>query len=282
MTDDPSRTQNLLVEALLVRLARDHAPRVAPAGWQRPGDLDRPLPRLARQLADEGVLVILGDRSGTPSEAVPPLVAECVTAYKVLYELLTRRLFPSFKGIKPYYHSYSHRLLAIFFVAEAPPVTQALAGYVAPYAAQRPAGVYAPARDVIRLMDAVLQPLEPGALAPSQYENLRRNGAAVIQWMLSRPLQQVPLLPFDRPLFAPLPPLPTTLPGIRVENETVPAHSASHDENTTELIPGVEAPPSDADDDSTTLPPMPGLPPDAPPAPVPYRPRDRRPGTGTT
>lgn len=298
MTDYSTHMQNLLVEALLVRLALLYAPRVAPAGWRFPGDLDQPRSTLARRLADEGVLVILGDRSSVPSDKVPQHAESAILAYKVLYDLLTQRLFPRMMGIRHYYQSYSQRLLVMFFLTEAPPVTQALAGFVAPYVAQRPAGVYAPAGEVVKVMDAVLQALEPRALAPSQYNNLRSNGAAMIQWMVNRPLKQMPLLTFDRPLFTPPPP-PPTLPGIRPDVKAAPAPPAQRPpyldpdslDNTTELIPGVPAPddagdtaPSHSGDDTSPLPPVPGRrpgSPQGPPAPLPYRPNNQgRSGAG--
>lgn len=274
----PASAHDPLVEALVVKLARLYAPQIVPAAWQRPGGLGEPLPALARRLARAGVLVVLGDRSSVPPEAVPQAVAECVQAYTVLYALLTQRLFPNQTGIKPYYYSYSRRALVIFFVAEAAPAIQALAGYVAPYAAAHTPGARVPARQLVALMDTVLKQLDTAALAPSQRQNLRNNGAATINWMLGRALRQLPLLPYDvPPETAAPPPPPTTLPGISAA-ATPPHLSPDADNSTTEVMPS-----SDAGD--TTLPPLPpapGPPPasDAPPAPVPYRPGRRRDDAG--
>ncbi|MGQ9889095.1 MAG: hypothetical protein ACUVSX_11490 [Aggregatilineales bacterium] len=258
--DDP------LIEALLVQLARLYALRAVPAGWQRPGDLDRPLSKLARQLADDGVLVILGARSGAPPEAVPQLVREVVLAYTALYALLTRALLAGLTGIKPYYYSYSRSALVIFFVAEAAPVIQALAGYVAPYAAVHPAGAPIRARELGALMDAVLGQLETGGMDRARYQALRSNGAAIISWMLGRPLRQLPLLVYDAPLFAARPappPSPPTLPGI----------AAAGDETTTLAMP---APPPDGQDNALPPLPSPRPQPGTPPAPLPYRPPEPR------
>lgn len=254
-------THDLLIEALLVRLARQYTPRAAPAGWQRPGDLDRPLSALARQLADAGVLVILGARGSAPPEAVPELVREVVLAYTALYTLLAQTLLGGLTGIKPYYYSYSRSALVIFFVAEAAPVIQALAGCVAPYAAAHPPGAPARARELGALMDAVLGRLEADSMERARYQALRSNGAAIIGWMLGRPLRQLPLLTYDTLLFAPrpAPPPPATLPGI----------AADGDEPTTLAMPAL--PPDDKDAPPPPLPgprPQPGT----PPAPLPYRP----------
>ncbi len=254
-------THDPLIEALLVRLARLYAPRAAPVGWQRPGDLGRPLSALARQLADDGVLVILGARSSAPPEAVPQLVREVVLAYTALYTLLAQALLAGLTGIKPYYYSYSRSALVIFFVAEAAPVIQALAGCVAPYAAAHPTGAPVRARELGALMDAVLGRLETEGIDRARYQALRSNGAAIVGWMLGRSLRQLPLLAYDAPLFAPrpAPPPPATLPGIEADS----------DEATTLAMP---APPPD--DEGDTLPPLPGPRPQpgTPPAPLPYRP----------
>lgn len=292
MMNDSRQTHDPLIEALIVKLARLYAPRVAPARWQRPGDLDRPLSTLARQLADEGVLVILADRSSVAPEAIPQVVAECVQAYSVLYGLLAGELFTRMRGVRPYYYSYSRKTLVIFFVAEAAPVIQALAGYVAPYAAHHPAGTTAPARELAALMEAVLKQLETGSLAASKYQALRNNGAAIIHWMLGGSLRQLPLLAFDTELFPPRktpPPRPDTLPGISAAGAPParpaprpPYLSPEGDETTTGLAPQVALPDDTGDDGGDTtapsLPPVP-LPPSSPglpPAPVPYRPDDRR------
>lgn len=273
---NPGSAHNPLIEALLVTLARQHAPRAAPAQWQRPGDLREPLSALARKVAHEGVLVIVGDRSGAPPEAVPRMAEECAQAYTVLYALLTQRLFARLTGIRPFYHSYSRQTLALFFVAEAPPVIEALAGYVAPYAAAHTPGAPVPARQLMALMDAVLGQLETGALAPAQRTDLQRSGAAVINWMLGRALRQLPLLAYDVPLFPAPPPRPTTLPGIRPA--APPRLDSDTDDSTTRAAPG--------SDDDTALPPLPPAPgpppaPGTPPAPVPYRPGRRPDDAGT-
>lgn len=270
MTDRPlTPTKDPLIETLLVQLARLYAPRAAPADWQRPGDLDRPLSTLARQLADDGVLVILGARGSAPSENVPQLVREVVLGYTALYTLLAQALLGGLTGIKPYYYSYSRSALVIFFVAEAAPVIQALAGFVAPYVAGQPAGASAHMHELGVVMDAVLKQLEATDMDQARYQALRNNGAAIIRWMLGRSLHQLPLLSYDAPLFAPrkTPPPPTTLPGIAPALRA-PHVDTSSGENTAQVNPA----PSPSDDD--TRPPLPGPRPQpgTPPAPLPYRP----------
>lgn len=299
MTDHSRLIEDPTVEMILVKLARKYAPHLAPALWHRPGDLGRPLPLLARQLANEGLLVVLGDRSTHPSAAIPGAVTECAQMYVALYGLLAGALYSRLTRISSFYYSFSRSSLVLCFEADAAPVIQALAGYVAPYAAAHVRGAPIPPAELAAVMDAVLKRVEARGLPAATYGELHKGGCAVIRRMMRLALRQLPLIPFDDPLLAPRqpPPVPSTLPGIN------PPPAAPPQPPPAPPVPGqrppylmpdapVEGDTTRPDTDmgqSTTLPYMPG-----PhhgdttaPAPLPYWPdetekRDQRPHDGAS
>src|SRR5262245_4051317 len=122
------------VEQILLTLAQQYAPALLQT-WQRQGDYSQRLPRLARGLANYGVLVVMGDQPYSLrglSDDVRNPIQEWVNGYAQFYYLLTQSLFPSYTQVSAHYTDDKWPLV-IFMRGSAPAVIQRIAGYVSPF-----------------------------------------------------------------------------------------------------------------------------------------------------
>lgn len=205
------------VEMLLIQLARKAAPRLVPAYWRKPGDLRKPLHIFARQLADYGVVAVLGDRGSPPTSwDIPSAVEECVHYYTQLYRLLGGTFFPSLQHITAYYYSFSQDNLLICLEMEAELVARVIAGCIAPYLAERQQSPIVSDFELLALMDVVLNKLDPDGMDAQSHQYLKVQGEIILKHMLAMPLRQLPLTQFDEPFFTriekPAPPTPAPEP----------------------------------------------------------------------
>ncbi|MDL1899670.1 hypothetical protein FBR02_02745 [Anaerolineae bacterium CFX9] len=190
------------VEKTLVAVARRYAPALIPIGWAQPGDYalltgsPNPHAELAFRLANEGVLVIVGDLSAALAHQAGVLFRDWGEAYTSLYSTLTRTLFPSYTDIQAFYADQEFPPI-VGMIGAAPPVIMAMAGYVAPFiAARRRASAY-PTSDVeLRgLMDEILEYLEAADLPREAYRQLRDACIVHLRTLLTSPVRQLELTP---------------------------------------------------------------------------------------
>lgn len=195
------------LEQILTRLAQRHAPELL---RQLPAGKAEWLPLLARRLASYNLLVLLGEvAQPVASPDTIMRVQKWADGYIRLYSLLAHHLFPSFSHISAQYAD--DRLPVIIVIkGAATPIVHILAGFVSPYIAQRQAQPTVSEVELLGLMDTILEELEAGDLPREDYKSLRADGVAILKDMLKSPVRQLPLTPFDRPLFSDLP--PPTLP----------------------------------------------------------------------
>lgn len=222
------------VEKTLIAVAKRYAPALIPIGWAQPGDYalltgsPNPNAELAFRLANEGILVIIGDLPAALAHEAGVLFRDWGEAYTGLYTTLTNTLFPSYTQIQAFYADQEFPPI-VGMTGAAAPVMTALAGYIAPFvAARRRASAY-PTSDVeLRgLMDEVLEYLEAVDLERDAYRRLRDACTAHLKTLLTSPVRQIELTPaldpsvtvIDMPAevhpsetLPPMPPPPPDLP----------------------------------------------------------------------
>jgi hypothetical protein len=201
------------LEQILTKLAMRHAPELL---RQLPPGKSERLPVLARQLASYNLLVLMGQVS---QPVISPdtimRVQMWADGYIRLYSLLAHHLFPSFSHISA---QYADDKLPVVIVIKgaATPIMHVLAGFAAPYIAQRQSQPTVSEVELLGLMDTMLDELEATDLPREEYKTLRTDGAAMLKDMLRAPVRQLALTPFDRSLFSdipqPSPQPPSTLP----------------------------------------------------------------------
>lgn len=198
---------------VLRQLAQDYAPHLV-------DNSPRPDPAiLARRLANDAVLVVIGQPDARYASDPQNVARLCAGHYMTLYRVLVDALFPpALRQIQALYQVYDQSRLLVCFKAEAGPVTQALAGYVAPYVAERQAAKSVSDYEVLALMEVVLHTLDADDLAQAEWDKLKAQGAVLVKRMLGMPLRQLPLTAFDTPFFSKIepepPPQPPDLPEV--------------------------------------------------------------------
>lgn len=191
------------VERLLLGLAHAYAPALLPPAQGTPNIT---APTFARRLAGEGLLVLLLDKTPHDVGKLPQLAYNYAEAYKQLYMLLTNVLFPSLSQIKAFHYSYSMPTLMIVLQGEADPVMEVLAGYVSPYVVVRQDYDNIFMLEMHSLMQRMLDRLEAGGLDLVIREEVCKQGARVLQNILTQPLNQLPLIAFDAEIASVFPP----------------------------------------------------------------------------
>lgn len=210
------------IERALIAGARRYAPPLAPPGWQKPGDYQKPLAELARGLAEYGVLVTVVQSPSGQSALVTPV---WVDALQTLYTRLTVTLFPSYTGIQAFYADAAEPPILLVHGASIP-VVMALSGYVLPCCAVRH-GANPPASELTALVDAALDWLEAGDLTRAEYVALRDEAVLLMRPLLDSPAKvraMAPAFP-DAPIRARSRPAPGNLPEAKPAGSTPPPRS---------------------------------------------------------
>lgn len=190
------------LEQILLILAQLYAQPLLQS-WDRSGDFSQRLPRLARGLANYGILVIMGDQSYSLrglGDDIRNQIQEWVNGYGQFYNLLTQALFPSYSQITAHY-SDDKWPVVIFMQGSSPAVIQRMAGYVAPFIFNRQMDSMVSEAELIGLMDLILEELEANTLPLESYRKLRADGIVILKNLLSVQIRQLLLTDFDQPLF---------------------------------------------------------------------------------
>ncbi|MDX2140967.1 MAG: hypothetical protein SF123_22990 [Chloroflexota bacterium] len=266
------------LETTLIGIARRFVPQLAPPYWAQPGDYPRPLPDLVQALANEGILVIMGDVPVPHTGDAQVHVKLWADLYVQLYNVLVNALFPNYGKSEAYYADEEWPPI-ILVRGNLSPVIKAIALYIAPFITQRQSGTPVNDAEIDSLIDQLLKYLEAGDMPADEYQDLYSDAAALVKDLLAVHVRQMPLLPVTRPL-SPLPlplppppaarpPTPTTLPGVPPQPPDDLPETGEH--------PAIDEPPPPKG--STPLPPIGksktgSLRPPVPP--IPPRDRDKR------
>ncbi len=190
---------NARLERVLIQLARQHASHLIAPGWDAQDDYEKCLRQLARRLADYNFLVIMGVVPSGLMMNRALHIQRWITEYGRLYRLLAGKLFPTFATVSARYAD--PRIPPIVVIhGGARPVIQVMAGFMLPYIALRQKEIIISELELRGLMDMVLDELEAG-LPYEEHRQLRKEGADILQGILSMQIRQLALMDFDRVLF---------------------------------------------------------------------------------
>lgn len=190
------------VEQILVDLAYKYRPELLQT-WDRSGDYSARLPQLARALANYHILVIMGDfpySLQALSQAVNEHIDAWVNTYGELYLLLAYNFTPSSMKVRAHYVDTKWPVV-IYIKGDSAAVIQMLAGYVAPYIAERQMSPVVSEAELGGLMNLILGDLDPSHLSWDQYRDIHTQGVAILRKMLATQIRQLPLTNFDREIF---------------------------------------------------------------------------------
>jgi|FLYN01.1.fsa_nt_gi hypothetical protein len=231
------------LEQILTKLAMRHAPELL---RQLPAGKTERIPALARRLASYNLLVLMGQVSQPVTS--PDTIMRVQTwadGYIRLYSLLAHDLFPSFTHISA---QYADDKLPVVIVIKgaATPIVHVLAGFVSPFIAQRQGQATVSEVELLGLMDTILEELEASDLPREEYKHLRADGMAILKDMLRAPVRQLPLTPFDRPLFSDIPVITPQQPEPLPPPITLPeAHDLPRREDVGASLRPVPTPPTE-------------------------------------
>jgi hypothetical protein len=213
------------LETTLIGIARRFAPQLAPPYWAQPGDYPRPLPDLVQALANEGILVIMGDVPVPYTGDARVHVKLWADLYVQLYNVLVNAIFPKYGKSEAYYADEEWPPI-ILVRGNLSPIIKAIALYVAPFVTQRQSGTLVADTEVNSLIDSLLKELEAGDMPTDEYQDLHSDTAALVKDLLAVHVRQMPLLPVTRPLpniTLPPPPEPPKPVGALPETGEYPA-----------------------------------------------------------
>jgi hypothetical protein len=189
-------------ENVLVTLTQQYAQPLLPM-WDRRGDFDERLPRLARGLASYNILVLMADQPYSLQsihQNVGALIQEWANHYVELYRRICDDLFPSFNQVS--LHSTDRQWpIIVYLHGTATPVIQRIAGFVAPYIVQRQFSPKVSEVELRGLMDLILDELEAGNLDRETYKQLRNDTVEILKQILATPVHQLAVTNFDREIF---------------------------------------------------------------------------------
>jgi hypothetical protein len=212
------------VEQILLTIAQQYAQPLLQT-WERRGDYNQRLPRLARGLANYGILVIMGDQPYSLrglSDDVRVQIQDWVNSYAQFYYVLTQTLFPSYMQMSAHYTDDKWPLV-IFMRGSAAAVIQRMAGYIAPFVFYRQMDAKVSEIELAGVMDLILEELEASSLPIEVYRKLRADGVNILKHLLEVQIRQLLLTDFDQPIFTDSRrfAVPPTLPGLPLDDSQV-------------------------------------------------------------
>lgn len=202
---------NTRLERILVKLANQHAKELVRPGWDAHDSYEQRIHKLVRQLADHDMLVIMGLVPDSLVSNRANIIQRWVSQYGRLYMLLAKNLFPSMAGMVKARYADPLMPPIVVLMGEAHPVLQVMAGFVLPYIARRQRETEIAIPELHGVIGMLLDELQVGNKPYPVYSKLMKQGATILQNMISMPIRQLALCPFDRPIFAPIQ-RPVTLP----------------------------------------------------------------------
>ena len=194
------------LERALIAIARRYAPELVPPTWQMAGDYPAPLPDLARRLAAQGALAMMGDLVAGGGDAGMAFRA-WADGYTRMYAVLCAPLFPSYAEVTAFFVD-NEQPPVVVLVGAATPVIETMAGIIAPYVVMRQgaAATGVTAAELDQIVRLALDELEASDLPPDALMRLRDDAVTALRALLSASIRQYALIPPSRDLFAPPPP----------------------------------------------------------------------------
>lgn len=201
------------IDRIMQKLAGQHAPQLL---RRLPANEDERLRYLADGLAEEGVLVLTGQFSTSENllGSHDTSVRSWIIIYGNLYDLLARRLFPSYATVRAVYADDQQPPVVVMEGAAAY-VLQVLGAYVVPYVASRQNVAMVTNAELGGVMMFVLNELEAGDLPRTEYDKLMRTGQRLLFELLQLPMRHQSLTSPAKTLFRQVnvpPPPPEMLP----------------------------------------------------------------------
>lgn len=198
---------NQRLERILLKLAQQHAPHLVRPGWeQKPNALKQ----LARALADERLLVIMGNVPAHLNGERDQHIQNWVNTYARFHNLLVQTLFPNYAALEARFaDEYAPTVVVI--EAQITPTIETMASYLVPFVASRQPYTRVPDQEVETLMEAILARHAANDLSRPIYDVMLRDGMKIVRRLLEIPVQQIALTDFDTRLFADVP-KPRTMP----------------------------------------------------------------------
>lgn len=189
-------------ERLLYKLAEKYTPDDVPRRRDmvaNPQDPTAHIRRLARRLAYDGVLVLVGNVPQEIRAAQVIHVEDWVQSYSRLYRVLTAALLPSYAEIEAFYAD-NQMPVAVVLRGQALPVLGVMAGYIVPYVALRgDKNAAQSGAEIGGLIDLMLKALAADDLTRTQTEDLKLACAGAIKRIMNATLKQISLTDFERP-----------------------------------------------------------------------------------
>jgi hypothetical protein len=198
---------NQRLERILLKLAQQYAPDVLKPGWE---EKPNALKQLARALADERLLVIMGNCPAHLNGERDQHIQNWVNAHARFHNLLAQTLFPNYSALEARFaDEYAPTVVVI--EAQITPMVEAMAGYLIPFIASRQTYTRVPDHEVETVMEAIMARMAANDLSRPIYDVMVRDGMSIIRRLLQIPVQQIALTDFDTRLFAEVP-KPRTMP----------------------------------------------------------------------
>lgn len=179
------------LEAQLRTLAQQHTTQLVMSSE----DFNDRVEQVAKRLAREGVLVLVGDLSESRRAQRAEHVQLWINAYAELYYLFSQGLFGATDEPVAYFADDQYPLI-IVFRAKTLPVIELLAGLFVPYIAHRQADKMTTRAEVRGIIEIALDDMEGSDLPLEQYGDMRNKGIDLLSQLLQSDIQQVALTQF--------------------------------------------------------------------------------------
>lgn len=207
------RAQEGRIEKILIQIANQYAPQILRL-WDNRVPIEARCAWLGRRLADFNILVIVGEHNYSLqaiNQSVENNVHQWVNGYGRLYYLLAQSLFPNHSLLTAHYTDEAWPLV-IYLQGAATPIIQHLAGTVYPYICKARTEPELSAYELTGVMEEMLDQLAVTALPRTTQVELRKQGAAALNFMVKQPLDQLWLTDFDNNSFEDTGRIPPTQP----------------------------------------------------------------------
>lgn len=188
-----NRTENTRLVRFLTNLLIEVTGRL---DYPRDSFNDR-VEQLAQRLANEGIIVFVGDLHPSLRKDRDQHIQAWVDAYAELYYLLNYILFETTDEPSAYIADNKYPVMVVF-KARTLAVINVLTGLIIPYIAKRQADHNASRAELRGLIMMMLEELHALNLPLEQQQQIRNRGLQLLDSLLKSPIRQVSLTDFSR------------------------------------------------------------------------------------
>jgi len=153
--------------------------------------------QLAQRLANEGIIVLVGDLHPNLRQDRDQHIQAWVDAYAELYYLLNYILFETTDEPSAYIADNKYPVIVVF-KARTLAVIKILTGLIIPYIAKRQADQNASRAELRGMIMMMLEELHALNLPMEEQQKLRNRGLQLLDSLLKSPIRQVSLTDFSR------------------------------------------------------------------------------------